>query len=208
MHRLQDAGDSWDSAERAYYRDLLRAARYSALQDAEGFEQICFALEEFGQRLSGKNENLNGYKASLKRLAMRSALFELPSANPETPRLNTFNGLFETVRHARNDAMHTGVRARRATDAAVELCLGLEDALMTSVTTRVASDYMVKNPTQVMSWNLVTRARQLMLMHSFSFLPLKLDGEWLLVSEMSMAKYLNVRETLNKSTEHPHDTLT
>ena len=30
--------------ERIYYRDQLRAGRYAALADAEGFYSICFAL--------------------------------------------------------------------------------------------------------------------------------------------------------------------
>ena len=31
--------------KRLHYRDGLRAARYAALADADGFEAICFALE-------------------------------------------------------------------------------------------------------------------------------------------------------------------
>lgn len=48
----------WD--ERLYHRDQLRAGRYAALADAEGFHEICFALEALGLRLYGEKENLGG----------------------------------------------------------------------------------------------------------------------------------------------------
>lgn len=188
----------WRSKERAYYRDLLRSARYIAFEDAEGFGQICFALEELGQRLLGENQDLNTYKSRIGDLAKESAFFDSPLTNSSGNASGTFGGLYEIVRLARNDAMHTGARARRATDAAVELCLGLEDALMASVPDRIVGDFMVRNPTTVEDWNLVARARQLMLMHSFSFLPLKLGTKWVLVSEMSMVKFLSVKSDTRK----------
>lgn len=51
-------------------------------------------------------------------------------------------------------------------------------------------DYMVKEPVSVEPWQPVARARQLMLMHSFSFLPVFIGKKWMLVSETAMAKYL------------------
>jgi len=53
------------------------------------------------------------------------------------------------------------------------------------------ADFMVKAPVALESWQPVAHARQLMLMHSFSFLPVLMEKEWKLVSEVSMAKYLN-----------------
>lgn len=43
----------------------------------------------------------------------------------------------------------------------------------------------------VEEWHLVAHARQLMLTHSFSFLPIRLDGKWKLISEMSIARFLS-----------------
>ena len=40
--------------ERIYYRDQLRAGRYTGLADAEGFLDICFILEALGLRLFDK----------------------------------------------------------------------------------------------------------------------------------------------------------
>ena len=206
----------WQPGELPYYRDLLRSARNAALEDAEGFEQICFALEELGQRLLGKNEDLHGYKVHLKALGQRSYLFDDTVTGDGRRTFASFDALFDTVRVARNDAMHTGARARRATDASVELCLGLEDALMTNAPLRRVGDFMVKSPTIVEEWNLIARARQLMLMHSFSFLPVKIGKEWKMVSELSLAKYLNVvsatrkarlAQTITEAVNEPHDPL-
>lgn len=49
----------------------------------------------------------------------------------------------------------------------------------------------VQSPVAGEAWQPVAYARQLMLMHSFSFLPVRLNGEWCLVSELGLAKYLS-----------------
>jgi predicted transcriptional regulator len=69
--------------------------------------------------------------------------------------------------------MHSGVYARHATESGIALCIGLEEALMVEqqiVRTRV-DDFMVRSAVVVHPWQPVAYARQLMLMHSFSFLP-------------------------------------
>ncbi|MBV7457912.1 hypothetical protein KW843_25790 [Acidovorax sp. sif1233] len=175
--------------ERLFYRDRLRSARYAALEDAEGFEEICFALEALGLRLLGKQEALGLYRDQIALQANRALVFsELPGAFPL--RFKSFGALFSIVQAARNDAMHTGSYARHATQAAIELCIGLEEALMAGVE-RTVENLMVSSPVAVESWQPVAHARQLMLMHSFSFLPVRLDGAWCLVSELGLAKYLS-----------------
>ena len=175
--------------ERLFYRDRLRAARYAALADAEGFESICFALEALGLRLRGRQAALGLYRENIAPQAIRALVFEeLSGAFPL--RFKTFEALFSIVLAARNDAMHTGSYARHATQAAIELCIGLEEALMAGVE-RTVENLMVSSPVTVESWQPVAHARQLMLMHSFSFLPVRLDGAWCLVSELGLAKYLS-----------------
>ena len=58
-------------------------------------------------------------------------------------------------------------------------------------TRRTVRDFMVKSPITVEHWQPVAQARQLMLTHSFSFLPIKLEEKWRLVSELALAKYLH-----------------
>jgi CBS-domain-containing membrane protein len=123
-------------------------------------------------------------------LASTRALSSL--ANDFPALFTRFDALYETVKRARNDAMHIGVYARHATNAAIELCIGLEEALMVEqqIPRVVVADFMVKAPVVVEPWQPVAHARQLMLMHSFSFLPVFLEA-WKLVPELSMARYLH-----------------
>lgn len=176
--------------ERLHHRDQLRDARYAALADAEGFSSICFALEALGVRLLQKKADLGKYRAELSVLAHDSVvLTEIAPANPAY--FGSFDGLFDLIHNARNDAMHTGVYARHATAAAIELCIALEEALMKEQEVRrtLVEEFMVKKPVTVEPWQLVAHARQLMLTHSFSFLPVYIDSEWKLLSEVSLAKY-------------------
>lgn len=183
---------SWD--ERLHHRDQLRAARYAALADAEGFHEVCYALEALGLRLAQRKAHLGRYREPIAALATQSiVLSDLSGRFPD--RFGTFESLYEQVRVARNDAMHTGAYARHATSAAIELCIGLEEALMKEqqLPRSKVKDYMVKQPVSVEPWQPVAHARQLMLTHSFSFVPVFTDS-WKLVSETSMAKYLLGRE--------------
>lgn len=174
--------------ERVYYRDRLRHGRHAALQSAEGFNLVCFAVEELGSRLHGAQVALGFLKDCLTSFVDANRAMGSQIA----PTLfSSFDPLFEIVREARNDAMHTGAYARRVTAKAVELCLILEDALMASkAPTLTVGDIMVREPVCVEGWHPVARARQLMLMHSFSNLPLFIDGEWRLVNEIGLASYL------------------
>ena len=177
--------------ERIYYRDQLRAGRYAALADAEGFYSICFALEALGLRLFGEKENLGKYQSVLLQVFNKCEdLTEFSSDFPEY--FSSFYSLFNLIKTARNDAMHTDVYARHATAAAIELCIGLETALMNEadMPRTLVKDFMVKYPITVESWQPVAFARQLMLTHSFSFLPVQLGGRWRLISESAIAKYL------------------
>ena len=56
---------------------------------------------------------------------------------------------------------------------------------------QIVADFMVKSPVIVEPWQPVAHARQLMLMHSFSSLPVRIGDSWRLVPELSMAKYLH-----------------
>lgn len=180
---------NWE--ERLHYRDRLRAARYSALADSEGFGEICFSIEALGLRLNGKEAALGRYFDVINELASDSLV--LASLTKDFPTLfSKFPALYDTLRKARNDVMHTGVYARHATTAAIELCIGLEEALMKEqqLGRKSVADYMVKSPVVVQSWQPIAHARQLMLTHSFSYLPVNLNG-WKLVSEFSMARFLH-----------------
>lgn len=184
--------------ERLFYRDRLRAARYAALADSEGFEHVCFAVESLGMRLLGKQAALGrgrtgheGYEIYVLRLA--DAVSDKRLLAEKFPGFFTrFPALYTKLRKARNDAMHTGAFARHATSAAIELCIHLEEAVMKDGDSSLdkVSDLMVREVVKLEAWHPVAHARQLMLTHSFSFLPVRLGGEWKLISEMSLACFL------------------
>lgn len=179
-----------EPAERLFYRDRLRSARYSALADAEGFQDVCFAIESLGRRLLGCESTLIHYRQKIREIALDVPSFsEFPGAFPMF--FTRFDSLYDIVRRARNDAMHIGSYARHATSAAVELCICLEEAVMIGPEKldRV-SDFMVKTPISMESWQPVAHGRQLMLMHSFSFIPILHENKWKLLSEMAMVSFL------------------
>lgn len=186
-----------DEPECRHYRDQLREARYAALADAEGFDEICFALEALGLRLLGMQGDLGKYEDRIGSYACQSTVLnDLAKSKPSW--FKTFQALYETVRNARNDSMHAGAYARHATSAAIELCIGLEEGLMKNAKRTIGS-LMVKSPITVEPWQPVAHARQLMLMHSFSFLPIWQDDKWWLLSELGLAKFLNVSRTQRKT---------
>lgn len=184
------------SEECIFYRDQLREARYAALADSEAFESICFAVESLGARLSNKKTNLNDYKEYLHILSKKSSLYDfLTKENPYF--FSEFCILFQRLKSARNDAMHTGAFARNATNYAIELCIMLEDSLMQAVEkdTETVEYYMVKSPVTVELWHPLGYARQKMLANSFSYLPICVvesnEKRWMLLSDISIIKYIN-----------------
>lgn len=64
-----------EDMECLHYRDQLRAARYAALADAEGFGEICFALEALGLRLLGRQGDLGAYEERIGACALKSPQF-------------------------------------------------------------------------------------------------------------------------------------
>lgn len=176
------------------FRNHLRAARYSALADAESFQQMCFAIEALGKRLNPKAVGLAECQASLKKLVQDAGLLSSDGAVEGTSK--RFDALFLALKEARNDIAHTGAYARHVTTDAVAICLVLEDALMNRRLT--VKDFMVSSPVIVQPWQTVGYARQLMLLNSFSFLPMWEDGRWWLLSDIALVKYFRQLDSINK----------
>lgn len=185
---------SLSDAECLFYRGQLHAARYAALADAEAFSDVCFALEALGLRLLGKQGDLNRYEKRIYEYAQKSPIFDRFAKEAQF-QFKTFDALYRIVRMARNDAIHIGAYARHATEAAIELCIVLEEGVMMGAK-RTVGNMMVKSPITVEPWQPVAHARQLMLMHSFSFLPVRFQERWWLVSELGLAKFLKVKSEI------------
>jgi hypothetical protein len=170
--------------EKVYFRNRLRSGRKAALDQSEAFLHICFAIEEIGQRLLGWVEALGKYEPQLNSYILAHGRCCATESGVWA--------LSRIVRQARNEAMHTGAYARHVTAKAVVYCLLLEDALMNDGhSVDAVGDHMIKEPVYVEAWHAVSKARQLMLTHSFSNLPLQLGGTWYLLTEHGLAKYLS-----------------
>lgn len=99
--------------------------------------------------------------------------------------------LYELARHARNDAMHEGAVALNLAVHLVQLGVMLEDALVNKADDgRKAKHYMMREPTTAEPWEPIAFVRQKMLVHSFSHLPVRIDGCWKIVSDHGIAMHL------------------
>lgn len=189
-----------NSEQRLHFRDAFRTARASALDDAEGFDELLFALERLGKFLYGQPGNMGKFAPALVRLASTSYLAEA------IPRLwrefhIPFDVLLAQLRRARNAALHEGAFARHLTSHAVTISLILEDALMEE-SDRVG-DYMVRAPVCAGLWQPLSFVRQSLLAHSFSFMPVNvgtdLIPQWRLVSDLAIATFLRGADNREKA---------
>lgn len=180
---------------RLYFRDQLRTARAAVLRDAEAFPEILFAVERLGAFLLGRPASLGEYRGVLVELASASVLAKtIPEENQASH--VPFDRLFEIVRDGRNDALHQGVVARHLASRSFDLALVLEDALMNG-SDRI-SDFMVRSPVCAEPWQPLSVVRHNLLENSFSFLPLRPDGDassWLLVSDGALARVLRATDS-------------
>lgn len=173
-----------EAAEWRFFRDRLREARYGALADAEGFQQMCFAFEALGARLRNDSGTLEKYQRFLSQLVQQST----PVGHQD------FDILYEALKQARNDAMHTGAYARHAAESAVRLSLLVEEAILSQLVKKedrartTVAHFMVRTPVVAETWHTVGHARRQMLLNSFSYLPIFWGGKWHLLSDMDMAK--------------------
>jgi len=168
-----------DNAAKLCFADQMRSAREAAIKDGEAFDVVIHAVERLGSFLHGKQENLGAYKNDL------NALIEASDVASVTP----FSVLFKMVKDARNDALHQGAFARHLTVHSIELALCLEGALRNGMPA-IVENYMVRNPTCAELWQPVSMIRQQMLANSFSFMPVKTQSGWRLVSDSHLAVYL------------------
>jgi CBS domain-containing protein len=170
---------------------MLRDARATVYRDAESFNESAAVLEHVGQMLCNVVQNgLNGYKGVICGLARNA-----PAIQSERVEF-----LFDTVRTARNDSVHSGDYIRHHAVRLVELFLVLEEGL--SMSAKVAGDLMVENPTTAELWHNIATIRRAMLVNAFSYLPVQ-DGSgvWKLLSDASVVKYLRGASTAKDRSE-------
>ncbi len=173
---------------RISFRDQLRAARASALKNAEGSREIFYCLERFAAYINGPQVGLRKASDKMAQLASHSPLaaavpVQLKELHP------TFVALYQRVVEGRNQAAHEGAFARNLTRHAVELTLILEDALQKEM--MEVQHFMVRDPVVAYDWEPISLVRQKLLLNAFSFLPVEVGtGVWFLVSDVAIACFL------------------
>ena len=170
------------------FRNEFREARLKVLANAENYQELLFVLERLGTHLAGKNVGLAKAKPHIVELVEHGALNGEPAAY-DTGELRA-SELYDLVRHARNDAMHEGTFARNLAVHLVRLGVMLEDALVSKADRRKAKHYMMREPVTAKPWEPIAFVRQKMLVHSFSHLPVRIDGSWKIISDHGIAVYL------------------
>jgi hypothetical protein len=188
-----------------YFLSQLGEARATTLRDAEAFQGILFVLERLGfSETKGKVKGIPGlgtYQSAIQSIADQSPL------SSHIPRQykawhSSFDELYNTVKMARNDALHQGVFARHLTTHAIQLALTLEDAFMSGLS-RV-SEFMVRDPVCASLWQPISFVRQQMLANSYSYLlvPLPIQDEkaWHLISDYHIVKYLRSAKSNSERT--------
>lgn len=179
-----------ESAASLNFADQLRSAREAAIRDGEAFEVVVYTIERLGSFLKGSIADLGTYEQELSALV---------GSQNEPESFTPFPLLFDLVREARNDALHQGAFARHLTIHAIELALRLEDALRQQLPA-IVENYMVRNPTCAELWQPVSLIRQQMLANAFSFMPVETGrGQWSLLSDADLAKYLTENRSERKS---------
>ncbi len=180
---------------RAHFRDSLRDGRHAALKDSEGYQQLLFVVVRLGTALTGKVGALGTYGKSISELAEESPLARTAASRAYSE--VSFDQLYDWVRQARNDALHQGALARHLTTNLVRIALILEDALMARAD-RVC-DFMVREVVIAHPWQAVMSLRQILLVNSFSYLPVSLGGAgWRLLADAALVRYLRTVDDKEK----------
>lgn len=177
--------------EAIYFRNRFRDARAAADKSDRDCMDILYALEDFGQVLTGiqnpKKQNLGRYQDCVTKFVDK----HYPDKDRPQYQID-FGRLYDIVRDSRNSAVHRGARSRYFAPRAVELSLIMEDALMRAADTDKVKDYMAASPVVAQMWQPLSIIRTMMLTNSFTHIPYfdKDKGEWFVVSDADIACYI------------------
>jgi len=181
-----------DPETRRWFIEQLREARADAQRDAEGCDSIIVVLERMGMFLTKRMGTLSYYKARLVKLAEESPV-TVKDRSDHLGCLTPFSRLYDYVERGRNKAYHEGAYARHLTTHAIAMTVALEHSLMQHSTT--VGDLMVPNPVCAFLWQPISFVRQTMLVNSFSYLPIRRQGDgqtkpWQFITASSVAEYV------------------
>ena len=175
----------------------MQKARYQVLVDGENWLEIAQAIEAVGNAIAMEKEvgkGLGKLKKSLQQFVKKCH----PTTGQEKEKVergpfeSTFENLLAEVIEARNQEAHTGAAARAAARIATVAGIYLEDALMAASGAEKdgVKAYIQTEVVRAYKWQRLGECRRLMLIHSFSYLPVKIGNEWKILADADLAKYL------------------
>ena len=181
-------------------RKRLQKARYQVLEDGENWLGIAQAIEAVGKAIAKKDKYRSGL-GNLKKELQQLVKDYHPTTGQgqyeveEGPFESTFGNLLKEVKEARNDEAHTGVAARSATRIAIVVGIYLEDTLMAASGAEKdgVKAYIQEQVVRAHTWQRLGECRRQILIHSFSYLPLKIKNKWKMLSDADLAEYLAVK---------------
>lgn len=174
-----------DKQKAIYFRKRFRDARAAAEKSDRDCMEILYALEDFGQVLTGKMQNLGRYRNCVTKFVDK----HYPDKDRPQYQIG-FGRLYDIVRDSRNSAVHKGARLRYFAPRAVELSLIMEHALMCAANADKVKDYMAASPVVAELWQPLSVIRTMMLTNSFTHIPYFDKGKWCVVSDADIALYL------------------
>jgi CBS domain-containing protein len=166
-----------DTTLLASLRRELIAGRGIAELNAEGYVAIIQKIEMLGFNLCGKEKTLAKY------LDDYLEFLQLPS-----DRMPEFKSLFKYVREARNKAIHEGAFARNLSRKTAELSMIFEGRIFMGLI--YVRDVMIENPVTISQWDRISDIRRKLVGSAFSWLPILVNTEWMLLSEYGLLQFI------------------
>ena len=181
-----------------HLRKRLQEERYKVLEDGENWLTIVQAIEVVGKAivLSQTKPKALAKKRIYGLGCLEKPLQDFvkkchPTASQDEEDFEDFKNLLEEVREVRNAEAHTGAAARAAAKIATTVGIYLEDTLMAaSGAEKNVKAYIQKDVVRAYTWQNLDECRRQMLIHSFSYLPIKVKDKWKMLSDANLADYL------------------
>ena len=178
------------------WRRKLRQARGAVQRNAQGFLEVASVVESLAGWLQA-----NLFDAAPQGLwndaaAVQKTLF--PGTAWTDGGISSPDALYDALRKHRNTRVHYGATARNAGARAMRLSLILEESLMPQKKT--AETFMTPDPVTAEPWYSVSEVRAKLLEGGYSALPLWHQGEWKLITDTNVMRYVRQLDQANGST--------
>ena len=174
-----------EKGEALYFSKELRNARSTALADSEGWQTLISVFERLAKFVTRcQRTTIGTFDAA-------QVFFQIIGGHQEgdIPPDGHVKLLLQQVVVGRNSEFHGGAAARRFARHCVEFSFLLEEGLKNAMNKNLG--LIMSSPViSVETWQMLTDVRRLMLENSFTWIPVRKDGVWLVISDHALVCYL------------------